>query len=141
MARTDLALPVPPDADDLGEAFAQMFLIGGAPKRLAEYMVSRMGPPPVARLSLRDEALLALATCCPAPSDRKRAEAMAGKLSRYQAGRWRIDRAYATAPPKYGDEDRALFAVLKASPASGAPRVTTIRDALASARMLVRTID
>jgi hypothetical protein len=127
-----LALPIPTDALESFRALGQLGARLGGPYLLASDIISaRLSSSPDARLARRDEALLNLATCCPAPSDRKRASAMAGKLSRYQTGRWRIDRAYDTAPPHYGTEDRALFAVLKASPASGAPRVTTIRDVLA----------
>jgi hypothetical protein len=114
--------------------------LGGGYALAADIIASALAARPDARLARRDEALLDLAAYCPAPSERKRAEAMAGKLARYETGgRWLRDRAYDTPPPKYGPEDRALFAVLKASPGSGAPGVTTIRAVLANARRVAKT--
>jgi hypothetical protein len=123
MARADLSLVL--DAPDAIESFRALGALGkrlGSEYQLAaDIIAAGIAARPDARLARRDEALLDLAAYCPAPSDRKRAVAMAGKISRYQTRRWRIDRAYDTPPPKYSDEDRALFAVMKASPGSGAP--------------------
>jgi hypothetical protein len=123
---------IPPGALDAVESLRALGELGA---RLGEQyalgvIVERLKAIPDARLARRDVALRELATFCEPASDRKRAEAMAAKLSRYEAGRWRRDRAYDTPPPKYGEEDRALFKVLQNSPGSGAPREKTIRTML-----------
>jgi hypothetical protein len=129
------------DVEDFRAAVAQWQALGGKSERYARIIAARLDGLPGARVSVRDKALLALATCCPAPSELQRAIAMVAKLSRYETGgRWLRDRAYDTPPPKYGPEDRALFEIMQASPGSGAPHVTTIRGALARARRVAKTL-
>jgi hypothetical protein len=142
MTRTALAIRLDAPADRLRRTADKLRPFGGDVDIdwLIEIIDQQIGSTADSRKARMAEALLTLTTCCPAPSELQRAIAMASKLSRYQAGRWRTDRAYATPPPKYGPEDRALFAVLKASPGSGAPRVTTIREVLASARRVAKTL-
>jgi hypothetical protein len=122
----------PFDNDDLGEALAQMVLIGGAPKRLAEYIFSRL---PGARLSRRDAAVIAFAASFQAPPDRKLREHMASELSRYEATGWLRERLGTIE----GSKHPLMFAVMKNSPASGAPGERTIREILGKNHRLLPT--
>jgi hypothetical protein len=119
------------DSDDLGEALAQMVMIGGAPKRLAEYFFARMGPIPSTRTQRMGAAIRALAAHCSPGTIRAVARAVTGKVARYAATRWLRERAMLSAPLVGGEEGRLLHAVMMNSCKGGAPGFETIRAALA----------
>jgi hypothetical protein len=123
----------PFDSDGLGEALAQMVLIGGAPKRLAEYIFARLGAPRDARLARRNDAVIVIAARFQAPPDRKQREHMASALARYAATGWLRERLGTVE----GAKDAAMFAVLKNSPASGPPGERTIREILSKNQRLL----
>jgi hypothetical protein len=115
-------------------AHEQALAVGGEAAWLGEILAERIAAWPDERLRRRDAAIVALARICEAELDRGIAARIASKLARYETTRWRRERMARAAPSAHGYEGAALFAVLRASGASGAPGTSTIRRALAAFR-------
>jgi hypothetical protein len=122
------------DMDDFPDVLAQWQRLGGRSAAYATLMAKRRERRPEARLSRRDDAVIAfVAARFPAPPDRKQREAMASELSLYESTRWRRERMGTVEFAK----DAAMFTIMQNSPASGAPGERTIREILGKSQRLL----
>ena len=133
-ARAAALLRVDDDREKVRRALAQMSALGGDAGWLAEQLAPRTAAWPDERLQRRDAAIIAMVPFCELGSEREIAKQIRQKALRYETTRWRRERMLAAPPLTAGTEGAALFGLLRASGASGAPGDKTIRNALAAAR-------
>ncbi len=119
----DLTLPLTiGGVDRLRRAAAQARAIGGDAEWLGRHIEIWLADQPDERLRRRDAAIAEAAQFCGDGSDRAVAKRLELKLSHYETTRWRRERMMAAAPLAHGALGAALFAIVRASGASGAPR-------------------
>jgi len=138
MSGAPSALAFPLDVDGverLRRALPQMLAIGGDVAWVGAQLDAWLAARPDERLNRRDAAIEALASFCEPGSTRRIADQVLAKLRRYETTRWRRERELTAAPLAHGAEGAALFALMRASGATGSPGDRTIRSALAAARV------
>ncbi len=137
-AATGTSLALPLSAADIERlmraAIPQMAASGGKAAQLGALLENWLATRPDERLRRRDAAIVAMAEFCELGSNREIARQIRQRAARYETTRWRRERMLVTPPLTAGTEGAALFGLLRASGASGAPGDKTIRNALAAAR-------
>jgi hypothetical protein len=130
----DLTLPLTIGGiDRLRRAAAQARAIGGDAEWLGRHIEIWLADQPDERLRRRDDAIIALVPFCEPGSYRHLAMQIRAMALRYETTRWPRERMLDASPLVHGAKGAALFALLRASGASGAPGFETIRKSLAAA--------
>jgi hypothetical protein len=126
-------LITPDDGERLRCATAQASAVGGDVAWLGDAIAAWHADQPNKRLRRRDEAIVALAAYCERGSTRDVATQIAETISKYEATRWPREELMGEAPESWGALGAVLFAVMRASRATGSPQFQTVRNALAAA--------